>query len=432
MTEQDAVACSESSRMNSSRTHRIPNLLWKEVWLRYWFDIALLFAIVLAKLAPDIARNGGILRGEVTIGYGAVFIIFLGSGLSMQTKELIKNILHWRAHVTVFILQFVITSAIIYIFANIIYRMQNPIISKWMLVGLIVTGCCPTTVSSNVVMTRNADGNVLLTLCEVFIGNLSGAVITPLLVQLLFRGDWAWANPANGSSVYSVFRNVMKQNLITVVLPLTIGQAIQNTNPEETKWFVRKFRMNIVGSVMLLMIMFSSFSTAFYQGSFEVATKKSILFLCVFNCFIYILFTVVCFIMARPIFIKCLFQKVPDDSTPKSYNFFYKVLRPFYYNRADTVSIMLCGGAKTAALGVSLITSQYGVNNPHLGELLVPLVLYQALQVITAGLLTPLMKHWVHSDTDFYLPREQLLDEEHTSDIYNSFSDNNNNTYNYS
>lgn len=104
MTEQDAVACSESSRMNSPRTHRIPNLLWKEVWLRYWFDIVLLFAIVLAKLAPDIARNGGILRGEVTIGYGAVFIIFLGSGLSMQTKELIKNILHWRAHVTVFIL----------------------------------------------------------------------------------------------------------------------------------------------------------------------------------------------------------------------------------------------------------------------------------------------------------------------------------------
>ncbi|GAV29043.1 hypothetical protein PMKS-002522 [Pichia membranifaciens] len=77
------------------------------------------------------------------------------------------------------------------------------------------------------------------------------------------------------------------------------------------------------------------------------------------------------------------------------------MITPFYYNRADTVSVLLCGGAKTAALGVTLVSSQYGDHNPHLGELLVPLVLYQAIQVITAGLLTPFMKKWIHSGPDY-------------------------------
>lgn len=62
---------------------------------------------------------------------------------------------------------------------------------------------------------------------------------------------------------------------------------------------------------------------------------------------------------------------------------------------------MLCGGAKTAASGVSLITSQYGNGNPHLGELLVPMVLYQSEQVLAANILTGLMKKWVHAGSEW-------------------------------
>lgn len=64
------------------------------------------------------------------------------------------------------------------------------------------------------------------------------------------------------------------------------------------------------------------------------------------------------------------------------------------------MAIMLCGPAKTAALGVSLVSSQYGSNNPNLGILLVPLVLYQAEQVMTANFLTGIMKKWIHYDDE--------------------------------
>ncbi|KAG0683010.1 hypothetical protein C6P40_000633 [Pichia californica] len=332
----------------------------------------------------------------------------------MQTEELLKNILHWRAHLTVFLLQFLITSSIIYGFACAIKSTESSLISKWMLVGLIVTGCCPTTVSSNVVMTRKADGNVLLTLCEVFLGNIAGAFITPALVQMYFRGEWQFANPANGNSIGIVYKNVIKQVGISVFIPLIVGQVIQNLFPKKTKWFLSTFKINKVGSLMLLLLMFSSFSTAFYQHAFESVTNESIIFMIIFDIGIYLLFTVICFIMSRPYLMHKMFEKIPDESTSKIYNFFYHIIKPFYYNREDTISVLLCGGAKTAALGVTLISSQYGDNNEHLGELLVPLVLYQAIQVITAGFLTPFMKKWVHDGPQYKL---KLQEEEETTRI---------------
>ena len=59
---------------------------------------------------------------------------------------------------------------------------------------------------------------------------------------------------------------------------------------------------------------------------------------------------------------------------------------------------MLCGPAKTAALGVSLVSSQYGSHNPKLGIILVPLVLYQAEQVMTANVLVNFMRKWIHAE----------------------------------
>ena len=406
----------------SPRKYRVYSFLWRTVWLGYWFYIVLAIFIVIARFAPNFARHGGLIRGQYSIGYGAVIVIFLGSGLSMQTKQLVENVLHWRAHLTVFLLQFLVTSSIIFGFACAIKRANNPIISEWMLVGLIVTGCCPTTVSSNVVMTRKADGNVLLTLCEVFLGNLAGAFITPALVQMYCQGEWEFANPANGSTINDVYRNVMKQIGFCVFLPLFCGQVIQNVFPQQTKWFLVTFKFNKVGSFMLLLIMFSSFSTAFYQHAFTSVSHQSIIFICFFNFGIYLFFTAICFIFSRPLFLMFFFKKDPEESTSKVYKFFYRLMRPFYYNRADTVSVLLCGGAKTAALGVTLVSSQYGDHNPHLGELLVPLVLYQAIQVITAGLLTPFMKKWIHAGPDY---KQQHQDKSSPCDEETGKPDNN-------
>ena len=164
---------------------------------------------------------------------------------------------------------------------------------------------------------------------------------------------------------------------------------------------------------MLLLIMFSSFSTAFYQGSFTSVSHESIIFICFFNLGIYLVFTGLAFIISRPFVIPMLFPKKPVPGECSAlYRYTYKIFRPFYYNKRDTICIMFCAPAKTAALGVSLITSQYGDKKEHLGELLVPLVLYQAIQVLTASFFVQILKRWSRDEVKTALEVDQLKNNE--------------------
>lgn len=380
--------------------------------LGYWFFILLGVFVLLAYFFPQFAKQHGMIRAEYSIGYGAVAVIFLISGLSMKTKDLFSNILHWRAHFTVLTSSFLITSAIIYGIACGIKASNDEQIDSWLLVGLIVTHACPTTVSSNVVMTRNADGNEVLTVCEVFIGNVLGTFITPALVQMYLAGTWDFGNPTHQASeitIQELYGDVMKQVGLSVFVPLFVGQVAQNIIPKQVKWCLTTFKLNKVGSFMLLLVMFQSFSTAFAQHAFTSVSHASIIFIVFFNIGIYLFFTVLVYFYLRPYFLVKIFNQKPDEHSTLLYKWSYKLFRPFYYNKKDTVSILLCGPAKTAALGVSLVSSQYGSKNPKLGVLLVPLVLYQAEQVLTAQILVTFMKKWVHSDD----PKPEDIEDAH-------------------
>ncbi|EGV64140.1 LRR receptor-like serine/threonine-protein kinase RGI2 [Yamadazyma tenuis] len=392
-----------------------------------WFFVFLGIFIMLAYFFPNFAKSHGTLKAEYVISYGAVAVIFLVSGLSMSTKDLVKNMLNWRAHFTVLSMSFLITSAIIFGIATGIKHAHDGAIDPYLLVGLIVTHTCPTTVSSNVVMTKAAHGNDILTLCEVFIGNILGAFITPALVQLYLQGEWAFGNPSKQSggpdlSVSQLYAQVMKQLGLSVFVPLFVGQVIQNIFPKQTKWTLTTFKLNKVGSFMLILIMWQSFSTAFAQNAFESVSHASIIFLCFFNVGIYLFFTAMSYVYSRPFPVKYFLSKEPDASSTATYKWCYKIFKPFFYSRKDTVAVMLCGPAKTAALGVSLVTSQYGSDNSHLGILLVPLVLYQAEQVFTAGILVNFMRKWVHAE-DPKPDVETMVEQEPASSVVKDAED---------
>lgn len=380
-----------------------------------WFFCALGIFVGLAYRFPDFAKQHGTIKAQYTITYGAVGIIFLISGLSMTSKDLLKNSLNWRAHFIVLTSSFLITSSIIYGISTGIKKSNNDNIDPWLLVGLIVTHACPTTVSSNVVMTKAAHGNDILTLCEVFIGNLLGAFITPALLQLYMQGTWDFGNPQHQTRgtqlIQQLYADTMKQLGLSVFVPIFVGQVIQNIWPKQTKWTLTTFKLAKVGSFMLILIMWQSFSTAFAQNAFERVSHASIIFLVFFNIGIYLFFTVLCFFYARPIWIKRIFDHEPHENSTKLYKFGYWLFRPFYWNRRDTVAILLCGPAKTAALGVSLISSQYGSDNPKLGIILVPLVLYQAEQVMTAQILVNFMRKWIHAQ-DVKRDEENILEDD--------------------
>lgn len=385
------------------------------VWVRetasyiysQWFFVILGCLIAIAHSYPQFACHGGMIKAQYTIGYGAVAVIFLQSGLDTEASKLKVNMFNWKAHLTVLVYSFLITSSIAYGIITGIKACGNANIDEWMLVGLIVTMSCPTTVASNVIMTKNADGNELLTLCEVFIGNILGAFITPALTQMYFGSNtpWAFANPKNftGGSVGKIYGNVLKQVSLTVFVPLIVGQVLRHFFYDLVTKVMKTLKPFKIGSWMLLMIMFSSFSTAFEQHSFQSVPSASLIFICFFNVAIYMFFTLVCFFTCR-------------FPLPKQSSKLYYIVEKLRYNRRDTVSVMFCAPAKTAALGVTLISSQYGDSNPNLGKLLVPLVLYQSEQVFCAGILVQFLKKWVARDDEILSDEESLLTTTTTTD----------------
>ncbi|KAK9464465.1 putative sodium bile acid cotransporter [Lipomyces arxii] len=345
-----------------------------------WFVIGMGVAVALAYKFPNVAKNHGHIRADITIEYVAVAIIFVISGLNIPRAKLITQAANWKAHLVTQCISFLVTPAIAFGFASAARVSNNPNISQWILVGIIVTGCTPTTVSSNVVMTRESHGNESLSLIEVSIGNLLGAFITPALVQMFLgpHTGFKYGNPTNDISLRSLYADVMKQLGLAVFIPLFVGQVVQFFFSTQTKYVLTKFKLAKVGSFCLLLLIWHSFSNSFAANAFNQVSHASVIMVCFLNVGLYLLFTVICFLAAR-------FPLLPEK---------------YHFSKQDTIAIMLCGAAKTVALGVPLINAQYGRSPDLVGLVAIPLVLYQGEQILVAQILVPIFRRWVQPELD--------------------------------
>lgn len=395
-----------------SAAHRVLKALkWiLDTALYYWMIIGIGIAVLLAYLFPNVGRSEGVIRSQYSIDYGAVAFIFLVSGISTSTQTIIKMAAHWRSHLLVQVISFLITPTIIFAFAEAMRAAHNPRIDPYILVGLIITGCTPTTVSSNIVMTRQSNGNDSLALIEVTVGNVLGAFITPALVQMYLSvgTGFSYGNPALGSSVASLYGHVMKHLSLAVFLPLAVGQALRGIWPKQVQYLYTTFKLNKFGSFCLLLLIWTTFSTAFHQNAFEVVPTASIIMTVFFNIGVYLVFCIICFYMARSPLSKHALRQLPflqaeyerakarGEKARKPVKYYiYKLIGPFFFTRRDTIAVILCGAAKTVVLGVPLINAQYGERSDLIGRVSIPLVLYQGEQLVVSQFLIPIFKRWV-------------------------------------
>lgn len=124
---------------------------------------------------------------------------------------------------------------------------------------------------------------------------------------------------------------------------------------------------------------------------------------CFFNVGIYLLFTLLCLGAAR---LPVNHLPKPTENSGKFYKWFYRMARPFHFSRKDTCAIMLCGAAKTVALGAPMISAQYGSQSPVIGKVSIPLTLYQGEQILVAQFLVPVLKRWVAGEDDIPKPED--------------------------
>ena len=185
-----------------------------------WFLVALGFFILLASQVqvPGSQQE----KKEIVVTYLCVAVIFLITGCTLPTKVLFANYSRWKLHIFVQLQSFLLTSAIVYGVVSLCAT--NPdFMDPGLLVGLIFTGCVPTTISSNVIMTKQANGNQALTVVQSTLGNFLGPFISPLLI-LMYLSTGAWYTkvvPSIGAGGFGeLYKRVFKQLGLSILLPL--------------------------------------------------------------------------------------------------------------------------------------------------------------------------------------------------------------------
>jgi sodium/bile acid cotransporter 7 len=240
---------------NPSQLHqalkRIASLI-----LHQWLLIGIGIVCALAYNFPNVAKHGGTIRSEYSIMYGVIAIIFLISGLSIPRQKLISQMLNWRLHVIVQVISFLFIPALVLAIVHIILAADSGgKIDRAVLAGYIFTACIPTTIASNVVMTRSAGGDDAAALVEVLLANILGPFVTAawtvaLMPKTVEFEPWRYG----GGDLGSMYKEVFQQLGLSVLLPLFIGQLVRWTWPDRTASVLQKTKLPKLATFCLLLL----------------------------------------------------------------------------------------------------------------------------------------------------------------------------------
>lgn len=319
---------------------------------KHWFLIGLALVIVLAALWPYAGSKKGPLRTEYTVGYGITCMIFLLSGLSLKSKVLAQAIICWRLTVVVQVVSFGVTPIIGYGLAKILMAAQ---FDANLAAGIIICCCTPTTIASNVLMTTQAKGNEAAALVNAVIGNTLGVFASPLLIV-----GYLGASLGNQLNFGAIFAKLG----LTVLVPLIVGQIIRYFWLKNVQWLQKQVNFGYCNSLLLLLLVWTVFCDTFLGDAISSVPVWQTVVVLVLDMCLFASFTAICYLLSQSL---C-------------------------FSRADTIAVVMCGATKTVALGIPLINVIFS-NNPAIGVLAIPLLMYHALQLVAGSVLVSFILH---------------------------------------
>jgi len=309
------------------------------------FLIALIFVIVLAYLWP----NPGVKQGTFSISnlanYG-ISAIFFFYGLRLSPEKFRAGLSNWKLHLTVHSATFLLFPLMVLFFHRFFRDESTELL--WM--GTFFLAALPSTVSSSVVMVSIARGNLPAAIFNASVSSLLGVFITPLWMGLFLSSTMGDYN------LWEVIGKLMLQVLFPVLLGIALYSRLGATAERYKK------QLKYFDQFIILMIVYTSFSESFAEKMFSAFSLADIVILG-------ILMITLFFLM---------------------YFLILFISRMLGFNREDKITALFCGSKKSLVQGTVMSKVLFPLST-NLGVILLPIMLYHALQLILVSIIAQAM-----------------------------------------
>lgn len=305
-----------------------------------WFLVALLAMIGLAYLWPTPGVQQGPLSIDALADYG-VSLIFFFYGLRLSPDKLRAGLSNWRLHLTIHLTTFVVFPLVVLVLRPFLETADTHLL--WL--GAFYVAALPSTVSSSVVMVSIAGGNIPAAIFNASISSLIGVFLTPLWMGLLLSSE---------TGNYDLTGVIWKLTL-QVIVPVVLGLLFNH----RLGWWAerQKKALRFFDQAVILMIVYTSFCESFSRRMFANLTLSDLLTLG--NLMLAFFFLI--------------------------YGFVHLISRLFRFNREDRITALFCGSKKSLVQGSVMANVLFPGNIA--GMVLLPIMMYHALQLIVASIL---------------------------------------------
>ncbi|SFQ50941.1 bile acid:sodium symporter family protein [Hymenobacter arizonensis] len=304
-----------------------------------WFLLALFGVVALAYFLPDLGSKASPVPWKLitTVGVALVFFFY---GLKLSLEKLRAGMRNWKLHLLVQATTFVLFPLL----ALLVRPFFGPEKGELLWQSIFFLCALPSTVSTSVVMVSIARGNMPAAIFNASISSLLGIVLTPLLASLFLHLS------ADSSQLWGLAVQLLWQ----VVLPVGAGVLLNsrfNAFAERHKSKLRTF-----DQVTILLIVFTAFCESFAEGIFSSYRPADVFKLGAGMVGLYIIIVALIWALSR-------------------------VLN---FPRADKIVAVFCGSKKSLVHG-SVMASLLFPASAATGLILLPLMLYHALQIVLAS-----------------------------------------------
>lgn len=302
------------------------------------FTLTLIGVVLLASFLP---ASGQVATGFAWLTNLAIGLLFFLHGAKLSREAIIAGAGHWRLHLLVFGLTFVLFPLL----GLALKPLLSPMVGKDLYLGMLYLCALPATVQSAIAFTSLARGNIPAAICSAAASSLFGIFLTPLLVTLLLNvhGD-------SGSTLDAIVKISVQ-----LLLPFIAGQIARRWIGA---WVGRnKDWLKFVDQSSILLVVYGAFSEAVNEGIWQQIPLWDLAGL-----------VVACCILLGLVLLAS--------------SFLGKLLG---FDQEDRITILFCGSKKSLATGVPM--AQVLFAGSTMGVLILPLMLFHQIQLMVCAVL---------------------------------------------